>query len=234
METLKELFVKIGADTKGLESGKERTKKALIELNTSFQKNQKAIKDVNSDISELQKEQKKYEQAVKKGKEVTAEQTEQYEKNKKEIEKLIQRKSELKAKEQELKAEISQTNKVFAEQVKASEDTEKSTQKLGNALKATIGFITGVTSGVFNLAYSAARYADDVNTLSKQTGIATDEIQKLQYASDLMDVSFETLSGGLTKLKRNMLTAQNGGSIKEYFDQLRVSTQTTNGELRDA
>ena len=50
-------------------------------------------------------------------------------------------------------------------------------------------------------AYKSVTLADDLNTLAKQTGFTTEEIQKMKYAADLIDVSFEDITGALKKLK---------------------------------
>ena len=54
----------------------------------------------------------------------------------------------------------------------------------------------------------AGKFADEVNTLSTQTGISTEEIQKLKFAADLLDVSTETVTGSMSKLVKSMSSAK--------------------------
>ena len=85
----------------------------------------------------------------------------------------------------------------------------------------------GVLTGLVGLGYKAVTTADDLNTLAKQTGISTEEIQKMQYASDLIDVSFEDISGALRKMKPKM------DESNETFQKLGVSVTNADGSLRD-
>lgn len=99
----------------------------------------------------------------------------------------------------------------------------------------TVSMAAGaVTTGMVALAAKTALLADDLNTLSTQTGLSTDELQKFQYASDLIDVDMETLTGSMSKLIKNMATAQKGtGDAAAAFTELGISITDGNGELRD-
>ena len=77
-------------------------------------------------------------------------------------------------------------------------------------------------------AYKAGQSADELNTLAKQTGFTTDELQKMQYASDLIDVSFDTMTGSVRKVVSNM------SSGSEVFETLGVAIYDANGNMRDA
>lgn len=77
-------------------------------------------------------------------------------------------------------------------------------------------------------AYKSAQAADDLNTLAKQTGFSVEELQKMQYASDLVDVSMDTMTGSIKKLTSKM---SSGASV---FDDLGVSIYDANGNMRDA
>lgn len=97
---------------------------------------------------------------------------------------------------------------------------------LSGAAVAAGGAIVG---GTINAAYAA----DNLNTLSKQTGISTEELQKFQYASEMIDVPVSTLTGSLKKLTMNMDNARKGtGDAGAAFEQLGVSIQAEDGTLR--
>lgn len=87
---------------------------------------------------------------------------------------------------------------------------------------------TAVLGTLAKLGYDAVTTADDLNTLAKQTGFSTDEIQQFKYAADLVDVSFEDISGALRKLKGNM------DGHEDAWKALGVATTDANGNLRDA
>ena len=98
-------------------------------------------------------------------------------------------------------------------------------------LSRTAGVVAGALAGV---TYKAAQTADDLNTLSKQTGISTHDLQMYAATADLVDVSVETMAKSQTKLKKSMLSASEGGSTAKYFEQLGVAVTDSNGELRDS
>ena len=84
-----------------------------------------------------------------------------------------------------------------------------------------------IGGGLLKLGYDAVQSADDLNTLAKQTGLSTAEIQKMKYASDLVDVSFEDMAGALKKIKPKMK------ENNKTFADLGVAVTDANGELRD-
>lgn len=77
-------------------------------------------------------------------------------------------------------------------------------------------------------AYKSAQASDELATLSKQTGFTVEELQKMQYASEFVDVSFETMTGSIKKLTAKM---SSGASV---FEDLGVSIYDANGNMRDA
>jgi len=92
----------------------------------------------------------------------------------------------------------------------------------------------GALTGLVAMAAKAGLAADDINTLSKQTGLSTEEIQKFMYASDLIDVPLETLTGSMARLTKGMGTAKEGtGAVAEAFNTLGVTIIDSNGQLRD-
>ena len=102
------------------------------------------------------------------------------------------------------------------------------------AVAAVTAAVTAVGAAVAKATVDTAYWADDLNTLSVQTGLSTETLQKFQYASERIDVSMETLTGSLSKLTRNMASAQSGsGAAADAFAALGVSVTDANGELRD-
>lgn len=92
----------------------------------------------------------------------------------------------------------------------------------------------GAAAGLVGMSVAAGKNADDINTLAKQTGLTTDQIQKFQYASDIIDVDLNTLTSSMAKLTRNMQSARNGSkNTKAAFDALGVSLVDQNGNLRN-
>ena len=104
------------------------------------------------------------------------------------------------------------------------------------AIAAVGAAVKKVVAEIADLAKKAAYAADDLNTMAAVTGLSTKQLQIFLYASEQIDVSFETLSGSMTRLVRNMGTAQRGtGDAAIAFEQLGIAiTDDVTGELRDS
>lgn len=92
--------------------------------------------------------------------------------------------------------------------------------------------VAGLTTGLTALAVKAGAVADDLNTLSKQSGFSTADIQKWQYASDMIDVSVEDIVGSAKKMKKNMVSESK--NVQSAWKAIGVSTRDANGNLRDS
>lgn len=100
-------------------------------------------------------------------------------------------------------------------------------------IKAVVGAIKEVGSALVDTAKEAAQYADDLNTLSKTTGLSTDTLQEFEYMSKLVDVEVSTITGSLKKLVTNMKSAKKGtGTAADAFKTLKVKVTASNGALR--
>ena len=107
-------------------------------------------------------------------------------------------------------------------------------QELGEKFAPVSAAAGAVVVGMAGMAVKAGQAADDLNTLSKQTGISTDTLQRFRFASDTIDVSVETLTGSLTKLTRNMGAAKDGNAnLQDGFKKLGVEIVDSSGNLRD-
>ena len=108
------------------------------------------------------------------------------------------------------------------------------TEALGNKLAPVSAAAAAALTGIVGLSVTAGMAADELNTLAKQTGLSTDTLQRFRYASDLIDVPLETLTGSLTKLTRTMGAAQAGNKqATATFEQLGVAITDETGKLRD-
>ena len=95
--------------------------------------------------------------------------------------------------------------------------------------------VTKVVKELHDVTIQTAADVDEVITESMVTGLSTRTIQQLQYAENLIDVSYSTITGSLTKLTKNMAAAQNGNEdLAKKFEDLGVSITDTNDQLRSA
>lgn len=101
-------------------------------------------------------------------------------------------------------------------------------EELGKKLSGISAGAAAVGAGLLKMGYDAVQSADDINTLSQQTGISTGELQKMKYASDLVDVSLDSITGALKKMKSKMDPAN------ATFQKLGVSVENADGFLRSA
>lgn len=95
--------------------------------------------------------------------------------------------------------------------------------------------IAQVAENLARASKEAAAFADEVLTLSEKTNISTDALQGYMYASELVDVSVETITKSMQRNIRSMGSAADG--TKQYvnaYKQLGVAVQDTDGNLRDS
>ena len=101
-------------------------------------------------------------------------------------------------------------------------------QQVAEKTKRVSQAAAGLGVALLGNAYKAAQTADELNTLARNTGISVEELQKMQYASDLVDVSMDQMAGSLKKLTQQM------GKGSDVFDKLGVNIYDANGNMRDA
>jgi phage-related minor tail protein len=103
-------------------------------------------------------------------------------------------------------------------------------QMVADKTKALSAAAAGLVVAIGGAAVKSAAWADDLNTLSKQTGLTTEDLQKMQYASELVDVSVDDIAGSMSKMRRAMAT----DGKQDVFAQLGVSVRDGTGALRDS
>ena len=227
------ITIELGADTSGLS-------KALSGVNKEIGKTQKDLKDVerllkldpsNTELlaqkqkllSDRVEETKTKLDALKQAQESIDLSTEdgqrQYDALTREI---VSCENELKQAEQAASSFNATAQKISV----AAGNMSKKFGDLANKTKGLSMAAGGALAGLAGLAVKAGQNADELTTLAKQTGIATDELQKMQYASDLVDVDVDTITGSLKKMKKGL------DSNADAFEELGVATKE-NGQFRD-
>jgi len=234
------LTVEIGGDTTKLD-------KALQGVNREIRVTQTALKDVDkllkldpTNLELLEQKQKLLSNTVDETKEKLNtlyeaekqlkdagidENSEQFMGLRREI---IETESKLKDAEKSAEQFNAKLTQAASAMSKVSEGAAKVSQKT----KALSTAAAGVVTGLAGMAYNAVTASDDLNTLAKQSGLATDEIQKFQYAADIVDVSTDDIVTSLKKMKKNMDSTSS--DVQETWDALGVSVRDSNGEFRDS
>ncbi|MGP1567930.1 MAG: hypothetical protein ACTTHM_04380 [Peptoanaerobacter stomatis] len=110
-------------------------------------------------------------------------------------------------------------------------------EKAGDMGKKLAPISTAATAGLAGLtglAVQAGKTADDINTLSKVTGVSVESLQKFKMAEDVIDVSTETMAKSLAKLTKSMDGANKGAKNQvQAFQDLGVSFKDAQGNFRD-
>ena len=109
----------------------------------------------------------------------------------------------------------------------AADKVATGAQKVADKTKKLSAAAAGALGAIGGLAIKTVKSADELNTLAKQTGFSVEELQKFQYASDLVDVSMEDITGAATKLKKSV-----AGDSKELA-KLGVKTKNADGSFRN-
>lgn len=242
-------------------AGSTKIRGVTIEIGGDVSKLSKALSEVNSSISKTQKELKDVEKLLKLDPSNTELLRQKHELLGKQVEQTKTKLETLKKTEEELnkngvdkhseqyralQREIISTEGSLRDLeaaaaasnvtlTKVSQTFGKISDASGKVAAATKGISTaagGALAGIAGLAIQTAKAADELTTLSKQTGISTAELQKMKYASELVDVSVEEITGAMTKMKKNM--ASTSKDTQAAFQKIGVSVTDANGELRDS
>ena len=152
-------------------------------------------------------------------------------------------------KHEQYKKTLEQTEGAVKDLGDASKDASKSQQDLGkqfeiaslksallqSGVELAVKALGEMVKFVGNAIKASSEYADNMLTMATVTGLSTDQLQEYQYMSELVDVSLDTITGSMTKLKKNMYSANTGSkAMAANFEKLGVSLTDANGELRDA
>lgn len=106
---------------------------------------------------------------------------------------------------------------------------------LAGGFAAVAAAIIKAEKAMISMTKESAAFADNIITLSMQTGQSTQQLQEFSYATELIDVSVDTLQGSLRKLTNNMQDTMNGtGNAKASFEALGVSVTNADGSMRSA
>jgi hypothetical protein len=112
---------------------------------------------------------------------------------------------------------------------------DASSLALAGGFAAVAAAIVKVEKAMISMTKESAAFADNIITLSMQTGQSTQQLQEFSYATELIDVSVDTLQGSLRKLTNNMQDTMNGtGNAKDSFDALGISVTNADGSMRSA
>lgn len=140
-------------------------------------------------------------------------------------------------------AELAEESKETSGAMKALEGVAAATgAAMAAAFTAALAAAKEVGQALVDCTVNTAAYADEIDTLSSKTGISTERLQEMNYASGLIDVSVETMTGAMTKLEKSMDAANNADTkYYETLDQLdeklkagKITQDEYNAAVQDA
>lgn len=243
--TIKGITIEFGGDVTPLQKALRKVKDETKSLDSELKQVNHALKLDPKNVDLLRQKQELLKDKIK----LTTQSLDELKRAQKEMDAAgVDRNSEQYRK---LQREISNTEQELKKMNGDLKETEAAGSKLGRvgvvfqevggkitaAGKALAPFSAAATAALgamVGVAGKAAASADDLVTLSKQTGISTDQLQLYAAAADLVDVSVEDMAKSQQKLKKSMFTASEGGATAEYFERLGVSVTDANGNLRDS
>ena len=227
---IKGITIEIGGNTTQLT-------KALADVDKSLKDTQAQLKDVNkllkldpSNVELLRQKQDLLGKAVTDTKTRQEELTKALEQAKKagSTEENQRQQDALQRELIETTAQLKDLEKQYNKCSPALEAVSAKTGQLAEKTKGLSKVAAGAAAGMVAMTVAAAKQADELQTDAKVTGFTVEELQKLKYAADRVDVSYETMTGSITKLTKNM------ASGNKAFDKLGVSITNTDGSMRDA
>ena len=229
------LTIEIGGDTtkltdslKSIDKELANTQKDLKDTNKLLKLDPKNTELLKQKQEQLGKAVKLSEKRVQELEEAQKQMGERTEKNAKEYDalerELIDAKNKTKQYQEELKKTAGEANGL-------TQALQNVSDKAGVVSEKTKGLSTlagGLGIAMLGNAYASAQAADELNTLSRNLGVSVEELQKMQYASDLIDVSMDQMTGSMEKLTKQM------GSNSKVFEELGINIYNADGSLRDA
>lgn len=129
-------------------------------------------------------------------------------------------------------------NKSCEELSKLNKELDNNERALANTkenVTQAITVVAALSTAFVKLAVDIAHDSDELCTLSKNTGIATDTLQGWEYAASAVDISAENMTAAIRKMVNNMDSAATGsGNAYTAFRRLGISVNDVNGNLKDA
>lgn len=241
-DRIKGITIEIGGDTTGLS-------KALGGVNKEIKSTQSQLKDVErllkldpTNTNLLQQRQRLLAQSVEetRGKLAALKEAEQQVQQQMADGKASQEQyeglqREIFATEQALKNledAASHSNATLSKVSAVADKLADAAGNISNKTKALSGAAGGILGAALGSAVSAGLTADDLNTLSKQSGFSTEQLQIWSYGADRVDVSVNDIVKSAQKLKKNMVSTSS--DVSAAWQKLGISVTDANGNLRDS
>ena len=239
---IKGITIEFNGDTTKLDKALRQIKNSTKDIDSELKQVNKALKFNPTSVELWRQKQdllkqkiKETENNLKELKSIQAQmdaqgvdkQSEAYRRVQREI---IEAESKLKTFNNELR-KVGQVNlRAMSEQFKVMGDKLTSA---GQAMRGISTAAAAVAASIGALTAKSAKWADEINTMSKVYSIGTGDLQKYSAAAGLVDVEVETIAKSHVKLEKQMMSASKGtGASAEAFEKLGVSVTNADGSLK--
>ena len=214
----REAMANIAQQQKTLQAELKATQSAYDE-NTSTQKKQTDAAKVLKQQIALQEE------AVKRLKDQIEKSTKATGENSTQTEKLKQQYANATTKLNEMKKSTVDETGAIKDMTSASGENTQTLGSLVEQMGLAAAAVSVLKAGFESLS-DTMTHLDDIATQAAQSGLGTDTIQAIEFASDQIDVSADTIVGAMTKMTNAMANSP------EKFDELGVAITNADGSMR--
>ena len=131
-------------------------------------------------------------------------------------------------------AEAEKNETAAAKENTGAHEKLNSALKIGMAALATIAASTAATAkALWDCTNAAGQWADNLLTVSQQSNVSTDTLQKWDYAARFIDTDSETMVKALGKVaKMQASSIKSGDEYVTMLDGQTIALRNSNGELK--
>jgi hypothetical protein len=102
----------------------------------------------------------------------------------------------------------------------------------GNYMLMGAGALVGAAGLGLKAAADVGAYAEEIDNLSIKTGLATDKIQVLRLAAESGGLSFQSIANGIADVQKKLMGVEDdSGAAADAFKRLGISIHDANGNL---
>lgn len=142
---------------------------------------------------------------------------------------------EARIKEEQLRQELEKIETPLQRFGIAAEASGAKMTKLGGDLtKYVTAPVVAAGTAVVAFVSKMAGAADELQTMSMQTGVSVERLQELRYVASQTNTSFDAVTMAVATMTRNMVASDEEGSkMAIAFDRIGVQVRNADGSFRD-
>lgn len=239
---VKGITIELSADTSGLEQALKGINKTLATTQKDLNSVNKALKLDPKNMELVEQKQRLLASAIDNtkskvdalrqaqaalNKDGTEETQRQYDALTREISETEVKLKNLNQEQKEFSKEALQAQASASSFGQALDSVSEKANKVARETAAMSTAAGAALAGLAGLTVEASKFADNLLEVSKETGLSTDTLQKMQYAAELVDVPVETIIGSIRKMKKQL------DGNEATWRKLGVEVRKQSGDYRD-